>query len=124
MILVISGISCVSEKKTSDFDYSGIYKLSDVNICDLTITIKKKNGDNFYTINGAGLKRSGKLSIEKDGDAIYLNFNGTLRSGDRTVVTGAYSDKTITIQNTGNSMNNFVCFKKCDAKYLEFIKTE
>ena len=105
-------------------DYSGVYKISDTGICNMIITITKKNGEYIYTINGSGVDSAGILSDENDGDQIYLNFNGTLRSPDNTAVSGVYSDRTIMIQNYGNSMNGYICFEKCDAKYLEFIKEE
>jgi len=137
---IILVISCASDKNTGqitkistsgstekwiiDNDYSGTYKISDTEICDFLIVIVKSDNQYTYTIKGAGFKSSGKLSFEKQDEQTYINFNGTLRSGDKTPVTGLYSDKKIIIQNYGNSINQYICFKSCDSKYLEFIKAE
>ncbi|PKL15630.1 MAG: hypothetical protein CVV49_20420 [Spirochaetae bacterium HGW-Spirochaetae-5] len=99
--------SAVSEKKAVDENYSGSYRLTDAKICNIVITIKKDKSDYTYAINGTG-----------------VNSSGTKRSGDKTAVEGAYSNNTITVQNYGNSMNQYVCFKSCDAKYLEFVKAD
>ncbi|HPQ53042.1 MAG TPA: hypothetical protein PK253_07300 [Spirochaetota bacterium] len=66
----------------------------------------------------AGVTSSVRLAVDKDGEQVYLTFTGTLRSGDRSPVTGIYSGNAITIQNYGNSMNEYVCFTQCDGKYL------
>lgn len=112
------------EKSIIDKDYSGTYKISDKEICDFIIIIVKNDNNYTYTIKGTGFKSSGKLSFEKQDEETYINFSGTLRSGDKTPVTGLYSDNKITIQNYGNSINQYICFKSCDSKYLEFVKAE
>ncbi len=112
------------EKKLNDEDYSGIYNLSDAKACKIVITIKKDKNNYTYTINGTAIKSTGKLSVVKDQAETYLVFTGTKRSGDKTSVEGAYLNKTITVQNYGNSMNQYICFKSCDAKFLEFVKAD
>ena len=99
-------------------DYSGMYRIADKKSCGLTIDIRKHDQYYSYSIRGAGVKSSGRLAVEKDGEQVYLTFTGTLRSGDRSPVTGTYSGNAITIQNYGNSMNEYVCFTQCDGKYL------
>lgn len=111
-----------SVEKKNYYNYSGVYRMADANVCNLTIEIRKDDHVYVYSIHGAGVKSSGKLAVEKDGEQVYLTFPGTLRSGDKSAVTGAYSDNAITIQNYGSSMNEYVCFKKCNIKYLRFIK--
>ncbi len=115
--------SAASEKKVSEADYSGTYRSSDTKVCDIMITVKKDKSGFIYTINGAGVKSSGKLTIVKDDEQTYLVFSGTLRSGDKTAIEGLYSEDKILIQNYGNSMNQYVCFKRCDTKYLEFVRS-
>ncbi|HPJ34263.1 MAG TPA: hypothetical protein PK358_05460 [Spirochaetota bacterium] len=107
--------------KVNGPDCAGIYRLSDTEICDLTITVVKGSSGYNYTINGAGVSSSGKFTFNKDDSKTYIVFNGTRRSGNNEVVTGIWSDGKIIIQNYGNSMNRYVCFKKCDLKFLEFI---
>lgn len=116
--------AAVSEKKAVDENYSGTYRLTDAKVCNIIITIKKEKSDYSHAINGTGVNSSGRLGVVKDGSGTYLVFSGTKRSGDKTAVEGAYSDGKITIQNYGNTMNQYVCFKSCDAKYLEFVKAD
>lgn len=115
-----AGNTCMTESKCVEADYSGIYKLSDDQVCDIVITIKKDNSGYIYSITGKGLKSSGKVSVVKDGENTYLAFTGTKRSGDKSAIEGAYSDGKIIIQNYGNGMNQYICFKQCDVKFLEF----
>ena len=96
--------------------------MADAGVCNLTIGIRKDDHIYVYSIHGAGVKSSGKLAVEKVGEQVYLTFSGMLRSGDRSEVTGVYSDNAITIQNYGSSMNEYVCFKQCDTKYLRLVK--
>ena len=114
----------ISENKADETDISGIYKLTDAEVCNIVITIKKHKNDYTYTLNGTGVKSSGKLSVKNDNTETYLIFTGTKRGGDNTPVEGACTEKKIIIQNYGNSMNQYVCFKSCDLKYLEFFKAE
>ncbi|HPS86857.1 MAG TPA: hypothetical protein PLY36_08940 [Spirochaetota bacterium] len=114
----------VAEKNMSEADYSGIYRLADTEVCSIVITIKKVKSDFIYTINGTGVKSSGKLSIVKDNAETYLIFTGTKRNGDKTAIEGAWSDRKIIIQNYGNSINQYVCFKICDSKFLEFVRAD
>ena len=127
-VLAAAVISCSAGKssvrnntgESAEPDYSGIYKLSDDQVCDIVIAIKKSDGGYAYSISGTGVKSSGKLSVVKDGEETYLVFSNTLRDGDKTAVEGGYSDGKIMIQNSGNAMNQYICFKQCDVKYLEF----
>jgi len=110
--------------KMAETDFSGIYKLSDGQVCSIVVTIKKDNSGYAYTINGSGMQSAGVLSVVKEGEDVYLVFKDTHRSGDNAAIEGLYSDKKITIQNYGNSLNQYICFKKCDRKFLEFVKEE
>ena len=110
--------------RVNEPDYSGVYKLSDDQVCDIVITIKKADSGYTYSISGKGVESSGKLNILKEGDETYVVFSKTLRNGDNTAIEGLYSEGKITVQNYGNSLNQYVCFKKCDVKFLEFLKEE
>lgn len=110
--------------RVNEPDYSGVYKLSDDQVCDIVITIKETDSGYTYSISGKGVESSGKLAIVKEGDETYVVFSKTLRNGDNTAIEGLYSEGKITVQNYGNSLNKYECFKKCDGKFLEFIKKE
>jgi len=116
--------AAVSDIEAVNENYSGTYRLTDAKACNILITIKNDKSEYSYAINGTGVKSSGKLGVVKEGSGIYLMFTGTKRSGDNTVVEGQYSGGKIVIQNYGNSINQYVCFKSCDAKYLEFEKAD
>ncbi|HPJ42296.1 MAG TPA: hypothetical protein PLY21_08230 [Spirochaetota bacterium] len=110
--------------KMEETDFSGIYKLSDGPVCDIVITVKKENSGYSYEISGTGMQSTGLISVVKDGEDSYLAFNGTHRGGDNAAIEGLYSEGKITVQNYGNSLNQYVCFKKCDRKFLVFVKEE
>lgn len=132
LILAVSLTSCAENKQSArdikngstGTDYSGTYEITDPSVCKLTITISKNNSGYVYTLNAAGVKSAGKLEVEKEGKEVYLNFTATLRSGDKTSVTGMYTDNAIMIQNYGNAMNPYTCFKECDVRYLQLVKNE
>lgn len=137
-IMIISSVSCsgdkniaentndsktaVLENNESESDYSGIYRLADADKCNIEITINNDNSN--YTISGTGVKSSGKLSVVKNDTETYLNFTGTKRGSDNVPIEGVWSDGKIIIQNYGNSMNQYICFKSCDEKFLEFVKAD
>ena len=110
--------------KMEETDFSGIYKLSDGPVCDIVITVKKENSGYSYKISGTGMQSAGLISVVKEGENVYLAFNGTHRGGDNAAIEGLYSEGKITVQNYGNSLNQYVCFKKCDRKFLVFVKEE
>lgn len=120
---VEKGKNVSPEKKAGVTGYSGIYRLEENAGCNIVITINEAESGCTYVINSDGVIKSGKLSFQKEGDQTYFVFNGTRRRGDKTTVEGLYTDGKILIQNYGNAMNQYVCFEKCDAKYLEFSRS-
>lgn len=101
-------------------DYSGSYKVTDKNVCDLTIEIQK-NGDEFTYSSG---KIKGNVELIKSESEVYLKLiamNGKSPKGD---VEAKYEDQTLFIQNEGNAMNEYNHFKQCDAKFLELKKVK
>ncbi len=106
--------------KPAAVDYSGTYKLSGEDACSIVITIKRDNDGYAYSIAGDSVKSSGKISVSVDGETVYLLFRDTRRSGDSSEIEGVYSGERIVMQNYGNSLNSYILFQECDAKYLEF----
>lgn len=96
-----------SNKKNS---VEGVYVLKSCDNARFKIKIEKKDSNFFYMVydkNKIILK--GKASITKN--QISLGKIG-----------GEFSEKTLVIQNYGNSMNEYNHFTQCDEKYLSFIK--
>lgn len=104
----------------SGTDYSGTYRITDKNVCDLTIEIQK-SGDHFSYSSG---KTKGDVEVIKSESEVYLKLiaiNGKSPKGD---VEAKYEDQTLLIQNEGNAMNEYNHFKQCDAKFLELKKVK
>lgn len=101
-------IGCANNK------ISGIYLISDNKICNESIKIELKK-DSFFIYEGVNLKGKGIYKLIEDNSNTYLQMNS---------IEGLYKRDSIIIQNYGNSMNEFVLFSECDAKYLYFIKQQ
>jgi hypothetical protein len=113
-----------SGKNADETDYSGIYKSADAESCRIFITIKKAKSGYIYAIDGTGARSTGKLSIVKDASETYLVFTGTKRDGDKAAIEGVWAGRIITIQNYGDSISRYICFKNCDGKFIELIKAD
>lgn len=108
----------------SGYDYTGVYRLKGDPICTFMLTIKKENGNYSYAFTGDTYKSTGRLAFTKTEDGLYLVFTNTICSGINSPVEGLFEENKIMIQNYGNGMNKYACFRDCDSKYLQFIKTE
>lgn len=115
-------IAINSVQKDTLPDISGVYRLPETG-CDIVITImKEKNGFKYY-IKGMHLDVEGMAVLSADQVAYYVTFDGPTGGDNKpNTVSGEYKDNTITIQNYGNSMNEYHHFKDCDEKFLEFKK--
>jgi hypothetical protein len=102
--------------------FSGEYKPTGDNKCDITITIQDKDGVYTYLIKSSGKEFSGKVIIEQEESETYLVFDGIIEGNKPGSISALYTNDTLTIQNYGNSMNEYNYFKKCDLKFLEFKK--
>ena len=102
-------------------DYSGAYNSNDSK-CGMDLTITLKEGSYLYRIKTGKKKQSGKMEITQTDGGTYLTFKGLLGARPKTEIQGLYSDNKITIQNYGNSMNEYLRFKECDLKYIELTK--
>jgi len=103
-------------------DYSGVYKTSADNLCLMTLTITREGENyNYRIIHGSNVYL-GKLIIETNNGETYFTFDGQIDENKPKTVSGQLVDGSITIQNYGNSMNEYHYFKKCDEKYLAFKK--
>jgi hypothetical protein len=111
--------------------------------CEVAVTIAKKNGAYFYKLNTKTHIYKGNITFFRDIEAneIYITLKGIKwsdYSGDtsnpdknaktgkpKTImvdVEGAYTENEITIQNDGNSMNNYQIFAECERKYIRLVK--
>ena len=79
--------------------------------CKLALKIYSTNQFSFDL--GAGKKLRGKVKISKADNTTYLDFNE---------ISSMFEKDTIYIQNSGNSMNPYVHFEKCNEKYIRLVK--
>lgn len=79
--------------------------------CKLNLKI---NDDNSFTFNVGKVKNKGFLKVSKESNVTYLDFTDG--------ISGMYTNDTISIQNSGNSMNKYTHFKECNEKYIHLIK--
>jgi hypothetical protein len=112
----------VAEPKTIDYDYSGAYKITDPKQCNLTITITKDKESYKYSITGDKINYSGVVSIINEDGKNFMQFSGKIGNNPDNSLRALFDNGNLTIQNFGNSINEFIYFKNCDAKYLTFTK--
>ncbi len=77
----------------------------------IIINIYPKNKQLYYSISKN--KQKGKVHFTKDENYTYIHLDK---------LEGVYSNDTITFQNYGNSLNNYIRLKECESKYLIFVK--
>lgn len=114
--------SAVEEPKTIEYDYSGVYNTTDPKQCNLTITVAKEKEGYKYSITGDKTDYSGVVTVTNEEGKYFLQFSGEIGNNPENSLRALYENGKLTIQNYGNSMNDFIYFKKCDAKYLTFSK--
>lgn len=130
-------------------DISGYYKAVDAGHpestdegCAIEVNILKKNTGAFtYNLIAGDTKHTGEVTLTKNNDKSmgivfegipYAEFEGDISDGDDDKerpqlklpvgIGGILQGDTITIQNYGNSMNYYVVFEGCGAKYLQLVK--
>ncbi len=103
-------------------DYSGHYYSNEENGCKIEIIITKAKSGYNYTIKGNFINLSGKAEITNGEAESYINFKAKKKSKQSHNIEGLLTSDSITIQNYGNAMNNYIHFKSCDSKYLVFVK--
>lgn len=128
------------DKSNKDVEnIAGIYTSSTTagDACNFSIEISESAGTYIYILKSSRKDKEGILLLEKsdsggeqnilleglkydsyEGDKSSKNAPNIEMSG----VSALLKDNSITIQNTGNSMNSFTIFKDCDAKYIELKK--
>lgn len=100
---------------TSNFSYSqnimGIYNSIEPK-CKLNLKI---DNDNSFVFSIGKIKnKKGIVNISKEDKVIYLDFSDGIGA--------MFSNDTISIQNSGNSMNPYVHFKECNDMYIHLVK--
>lgn len=117
-LMLFFSISC----KNSLPDISGVYRLPETSY-DLVITfIKKPNGFRYY-IKGQHIDVEGDAIVSAEDSLYYVTFDGpTGGNNEPKSLSGVYKDNTLTIQNYGNSQNEYIFFEDCPDKYMEFKK--
>ncbi|WP_168238236.1 tetratricopeptide repeat protein [Chryseobacterium gallinarum] len=92
-------------------DIVGIYSPVESK-CKINLKI---NDDNTFTFSVGKVKKyKGFLKVSKESQITYLDFTDG--------ISGMYANDTISIQNSGNSMNMYTHFKECNEMYMHFVK--
>jgi hypothetical protein len=98
--------------------YAGTYTVQDTAVCAVSITIIEQAGGYRFEAGNA----HGQVQVIRQETDTYLVFKG-LKGGDPADdVEAAWQDSMLVIQNYGNSMNQYLRFAQCDAKYLELLR--
>lgn len=115
--------SIVENSKTdnSSVDISGYYTLPETG-CNIALTITKDKSGFKYYFKGDNLDLEGIAILSNEDGTYYVTFDGPIGNYPPKTVSGQFSENTLTIQNYGNSMNDYTYFKDCQEKYLEFKK--
>lgn len=103
-------------------DYSGHYLSNAESGCKIEIIITKAKSGYNYTIKGKNINLSGKAEISNGEAESYIIFKAKNKSKKSQDIEALFTSDSITIQNYGNAMNNYVHFKSCDAKFIVFVK--
>ena len=108
-----------SSSYARDINITGTYEFKP---CNILIKISKKDSGNktkyYYTITENNQTKSqGYMPdiISNSEGEFYVKFKN---------FQAAYENDTLVIQNYGNSMNQYMHFKDCDIKFLEFEKEQ
>lgn len=81
--------------------------------CRMSLKINLKNEYNFWS--NRKLKLKGKVKVSREAQVTYLTFGH---------IGSIYHHDTISMQNYGNAMNDYIHFEECDAKYIHFVRKE
>ncbi|WP_051349274.1 hypothetical protein [Chryseobacterium gregarium] len=81
--------------------------------CRVSLKINQKNEYTFRA--DLKLKQKGKVKVSREDQVTYLTFDD---------IGSMYHQDTISIQNYGNAINDYIYFEQCDAKYIHFVRKE
>lgn len=74
----------------------------------------KIDANNHFIFNLDKKEIKGILKTSKEDNEIYIDFIDG--------ISGMIEGDTISIQNSGNSINTYLHFKECDEKYIHLVK--
>lgn len=103
-------------------DYSGHYLSDAESGCKIEIIITKAKSGYDYQIKGKNINLSGKAEISNVETESYIIFKSKKKGKKSQDIEALLTSDSITIQNYGNAMNNYIHFKSCDAKFIVFVK--
>lgn len=110
LCFLLLGVSIYSQKANRiEGNYIGTIQNDCTEKIIINIYPKKKQLYYLISIN----KQKGKVHFTKDENYTYIHLDK---------LEGVYSNDSITFQNYGNSLNNYLRFKECGSKYLVFVK--
>ncbi len=104
------------EKDSIDF-FQGTYVLKSQDNCDLKISLEK----DYYKITTIEKKSEGEFILVLNGNDSILRFKNYLVN-DTIALQAYYEKQTLTIQNYGNAMNDYIFFNECNSKYIKLVR--
>lgn len=132
--------------KKDNKQIEGVYTAEPINDevgnCDITVTITKKKQDYFFSLETDSKTINGKVTLTKNKETAntiimfegipWDEYEGNLDAADSTDteleipigIDGMLKNDTITIQNSGNSMNSYTKFLECGYKYIHLVRKQ
>ena len=102
-------------------NYAGTYQSAD-SACPFQVDISKNDGLLAFSLRSTKRKQKGSIDLMPDNNGDYLVFKGLKGDKGKSDLEMTYENGQLIFQNYGNSMNDFVYFKECDAKYVTLNK--
>jgi hypothetical protein len=119
-----AGIPIATPPVRMHSEIAGKYSTSDSN-CMMSLEILIKGERYLYSIRTATkVYINQELRVVEDEGALTLTFGGLTGDSPQDEITGMYSDGSVTIQNYGNSMNEYTKLGECGLKYIELNKVK
>lgn len=119
--LQISPIKYKPLPKVITGNYSVTESESD-NDCKLSIKISYVKGEYLYLLKTTKREKKGKVYFSRMEEGNYITFSGLPGDENQGDLEGSFNDGEITIQNYGNSMNEYTRLSECGDKYIHLIK--
>ncbi|MCZ4244897.1 hypothetical protein [Pedobacter punctiformis] len=90
--------------------------------CKIDIKISYVKGEYLYFLKTDKRKRNGKIYFSRSEDGNYITFSGLPGDENQGDLQGLLNEGKISIQNYGNSMNEYVRLSECGDKYIHLVK--
>ena len=101
-------------------DDTGVYQSTE-STCPMQLELSKTEGQYYFSLRTATRNQKGRIELLPGDPDPYFTLKG-IKGNTKSDLEFTIKDGTIAFQNYGNSMNEFLYFKECDAKYVTLNK--